>query len=104
MKKLALQYNQVTKGEVGDLPVEIYGGSKQQRNSAHNALKTDLTKGGSAAAEISEALLKNTANGSVKPLEIVLTVKYGSYSGALLGARVLTEICVSLSRQRCEAS
>jgi len=80
VKKLAVQYGQVTEDQVGDLPVEIYGGSKDERQAAYNALKADLTKGGSVAREISENLLANQTDGAVKPLEIVLTASYHSYS------------------------
>ena len=61
--------------------MEVYGDSAAERGKAYAALKTDLTKGGDVAEEMATDFLgRTTADGSVKPLEVVLTRAYGSYS------------------------
>jgi len=81
VKSLAVKNGQVSNYQLGDLPVEVYGETGAERDTAFAALKTDLTKGGDVAKAMSQDLLsRTTADGSVRPLDIVLTRSYNSYS------------------------
>ncbi len=81
VKSLSVKNGQVSRYELGDLPVEVYGETAGERNKAFAALKADLTKGGDVGKEMSRDFLgRTTDSGSVRPLEIVLTRSYNSYS------------------------
>lgn len=87
----AIRNGDIERGQIGKLPVEIYGGTLTERQKVLSALMTDLTKTqqGQSMLSAMEARTSWTLAGRVvQPLQVILTNHGGSYT--YLGSNIIT--------------
>jgi RHS repeat-associated protein len=71
-RQQAIANGAVFKGSIGDLPVEVYGLTGDEREAAFNALKADLSADCDASRSINQALGNRTEGGGLRPLDVIL--------------------------------
>ena len=71
-KERTIADGQVLKSKIGNLPVEVYGSTGDERTAALNALKADLSADCDASRSINQAFGNRTEGGGLRPLAVIL--------------------------------